>query len=136
MTDTAQHSANQVGRCLQYLHPLACLRPTRRRHPRPLGHRSRQHPHRPAGRHPHGTVPRQDRVKPLPPGPLLDFDEPRVVITRPGRWIYHIDIHQGITGMSSPWWAWSASHAERKARKKLAWYRRQFMTDPPRWTIT
>src|SRR6516225_1996260 len=46
--------------------PLARLRPTRRRHPRPPRHRSRQHPHRPARRHAHGTVPRQDRVSPLP----------------------------------------------------------------------
>ena len=76
-------------------------------------------------------------MRPLPPpSPLWpDDSEPEVVITRPGRWIYHIDIEHGITGMNQPWLAFGRAHAERKARRKLAWYRRKFVTEPDRWTI-
>ena len=73
---------------------------------------------------------------PLPPRPLWDDDdEPEVVITRPGRWIYHINIHRGLTSRNTPWLAFGPAHAQRKARRKLAWYRRTFMAEPERWTI-
>jgi len=76
-------------------------------------------------------------VIPLPPQPPLwrDDSDPVVVITRPGRWVYHIDIQHGITGMNHPWLAFSRAHAVRKARRKLAWYRRKFMIEPERFTI-
>lgn len=61
-----------------------------------------------------------------------DFE---AVITRPGRWIYHVDITDGFMGMNSPWLAFSRAHAERRARRKLAWYRRKFGPPRERWTI-
>lgn len=72
-------------------------------------------------------------IQPLPPPPLPE-PNPEAVITRQGRWIYHVDIVDGMTAMNSPWVAFGRRHAERKARKKLAWYMRRFAA-PERWTI-
>jgi hypothetical protein len=71
-----------------------------------------------------------DRPPPDPP-PFA----PEAVITREGRWVYHVTITDGLTQLNSPWLAFGRSHAERRARRKLAWYVRRF--GPPResWTI-
>lgn len=73
-------------------------------------------------------------IVPEPP-PELPPSSPEAVITREGRWIYHIDITDGLLRLNSPWIAFGRRHAEHRARKKLAWYVRKF--GPPResWTI-
>lgn len=72
--------------------------------------------------------------EPGAPPPICD-PEPEAVITCRGRWIYHIDIINGLTSMNTPWLAFGRAHAEKRARKKLAWYRRKFGPPRERWTI-
>jgi hypothetical protein len=62
-------------------------------------------------------------------------DPPRAQITRQGRWIYHIDIVHGIIRLNAPWIAFGRAHAEKRARKRLAWYQRKFGPPRERWTI-
>jgi hypothetical protein len=73
-------------------------------------------------------------IVPQPPPYLPPFD-PEAVITRRGRWVYSIEIVDGVIGMSAPWHAFSRRHAESRARKKLAWYVRKFGPPQEHWTI-
>jgi hypothetical protein len=72
---------------------------------------------------------------PEPPPPPPSQCDPKAVITRQGRWIYSIDIIEGFTGMNRPWIAFSRAHAERRARRKLAWYLRKYGPPREQWTI-
>jgi hypothetical protein len=73
-------------------------------------------------------------IVPKPPPEPPPF-APEAVITREGRWIYHINITDGLMGLNSPRIAFGRRHAEWCARRTLAWYVRKF--GPPResWTI-
>jgi hypothetical protein len=65
----------------------------------------------------------------------VEESEPYAEITRAGRLVYHINIIDGISGMNSPWIAFGRSHAEKRARRKLAWYKRKYGPPRERWEI-
>jgi len=64
-----------------------------------------------------------------PPSPW-DPGPPEAVITRIGPG-YSIDIHQGLTGLSEPYWRPTRRWAEAKARKLLA----HWDDKPKSWTV-
>jgi hypothetical protein len=66
---------------------------------------------------------------------MFDEGEPVAEITRVGRRTYQIQIVHGLTSCGS-WRAYSRPHAERKAREKLAWYKRKFGPPREQWTIS
>lgn len=63
-------------------------------------------------------------------------DDPvQAEITRNGRLpVYRIAIVRHISSYGT-WLAFSRAHAEKRARKKLAWYQRKFGPPRERWTV-
>ena len=64
------------------------------------------------------------------PPPPFDPGPPEAVITRHG-WLYAIDIHQGFTSLTEPYWRLGRRWAEAKARRLL----RDRDREPQTWTV-
>ena len=66
---------------------------------------------------------------------FLPESRPEAVITREGRFLWTVNIHDydGLIAFREPWWCLGRRWAESKARRELARYRKP---PPPSYTIT
>ena len=71
-------------------------------------------------------------AKPSPPPPP-DEHEPYARITRLGRWLYSVEVADGLIGEREPPRVFGRSRAEKLARRRLARHVRE--SSPEQWTI-
>jgi hypothetical protein len=75
-----------------------------------------------------------DSSTPMGPYRMIEESPPHAVVTRVGRWMWHIKISDGLMETTPPWRAWGRKRAQRKAASKLGWYLAR--REPESFTVT